>query len=89
MVFTLLLRTWNGTGTFLVNCKENRRSGTVVDIERAVQLTGSLRSLLTVDSEKLCIGGQIAFRKGSSTLSIFLSHETEIPTEMMARSISG
>ena len=38
IVFTLLLRTWNGTGTFLVNCKENRRSGTVVDIERAVQL---------------------------------------------------
>lgn len=80
IIFILLLRTWNCTGTFLVNCKENQRSGTVVDIERAVQLTGSLRSLL---------GEQIAFRKGSSTLLIFLSHETEIPTKMMARSISG
>ena len=87
-----LLRTWNVIGTVLVSCIEDWRSCAVTDIKRAVQLTRSSRSLLAADCEKLCIGVRIISRcfdvrgKDSSTVRVFLSHETWIPTKKIARS---
>ena len=77
----------------LMSCIENR-SCAVVDVERAVQLIGSLRGLCLL--QILSMGDKIissvlmqetkVFGKGSSTVHVCSSHEAWIPTKKMARS---